>query len=374
MIDWFVGYSPPPEKYKAQVEQALKGIDTFQSLSAAYAKDPKNVEVLFKLAGKQDALSRTDKAAELYKQIVALDPEGKAGAADYQGEKASYTELAEFNLGLAALVARPPARPDPEPLRAFTKKYPDARIVKDAYLRLSSVFYLRAAPQDQAAKFYEEYVGRFPQDVPALSAWVQRIIQDKWPIDKGIELALKAIEIQKASPPPPPGTKPPAVPMMPGASMSLNLGRLYALKGDKAKALETVDAAAKEIGDNARMIPAIAQAYLDIGAEDKALAIYGPEFLKKNIGNAAQLGPYASFWTRQEKNLESALEAAKKAVELAPDNPMGWTTLGNVYLRMKNAAEAVKAADKAVEVAPAAQKAIVQRLADQIKSKAASIK
>jgi tetratricopeptide (TPR) repeat protein len=98
-----------------------------------------------------------------------------------------------------------------------------------------------------------------------------------------------------------------------------------------------IDEAAKSAGDNTRTISSIAQAYLDISAEDKALALYGPEFLNKNIGTAAVLGPYASFWTRQDKNLDSALIAAKKAVEVAPDGYAGWVTLANVYLKLKDA-------------------------------------
>ena len=377
MVDWHVGYDPPAEKYLEQIEKSLKGIDTFKSLSDQYAKDPENLDVIFKLAGKQNDLYRTEKAAELYKQIVALDPEGKGGMTEYGGgrgeapEKVSYTQYAEFNIGTAALSSRPP---DPAALQAFIKKYPEGLIVRDSYQRLSGVYYQRTASKEEAAKFYEEFAGRFPKLISPLTAWVQRILQDKEPVDKGIELALKAIEMQKAAPRPTGAAAERAMPMIPGASMSLNLGRLYGLKGDKAKAVETIDAAAKDAGDNARMLPSIAQAYIDIGAEDKALALYGPEFVKKNIGRAASLSPYASFWARQEKNLDSALEAAKKAVELGPENPMGWITLGTVYVKLKNAAEAVKAADKALEVAPPAQKAVIQRQVDQIKSQAAAIK
>jgi tetratricopeptide (TPR) repeat protein len=370
-VDWHVGYGPPPEKYQEQVEKSLKGVDTFKSLSDQYAKNPKNLEVIFKLAGKQDDLYRTEKAAELYRQVVALDPEGKGGTTDFQGEKVSYAQYAEFNLGSTAASARPP---DPAPMTAFIKKYKAGAMVKEAYMRLSRAYYAQAASKGDAAKFYQEYVGLYPQDVPAMTAWVQRILLDKEPVDKGIELALKVIEAQKAAPRPSGAPAEKAVPIVPGAAMVLNLGRLYALKGDKAKALETVDAAAKDIGDNARMVPTIAQAYLDIEAGDKALAIYGPDFAKNNEANATALSGYASFWSRQDKNLESALAAAQKSVSLAGDVPANWLTLGNVYLRMKNAAEAVKAADKALEVAPEAQKAMIQKQVETLKSRAAAIK
>lgn len=378
MVDWFVGYDPPAEKYKELYEKSLKGIDTFKSLSARYAQDPKNLEVIFKLAQKQDDLYRTDKAVELYRQIVVLDPEGKGGTTEYGGggssdkpQSVSYTQMAEFNIGSAGLSARPP---DPTAMQDFVKKYPGSLIVRDAYQRLSGAYYLRTAPKEAAAKFYEEFAGKFPDISSPLVAWVQRIVQDKEPVDKGIELALKAIEIQKAAAAPGSGTAPAMAMMGPGGSIKMNLGRLYAMKGDNAKAVETIDAAAKDAGDNARMIPQIAQAYIDIGADDKALAVYGPEFLKKNSGTVNTVMQYASFWGRAEKNLDSALEAAQKAVELGPANPTGWTTLAQVYLKLKNGAEATKAADKAVEVATPAQKTAVQRAADLIKKQAAEIK
>ncbi len=378
-VDWILGYDPPADKFKGQVERIIAGEGTYKSLMAAYAKDPNSVELAFKIGRKYEDRYDQVKAAELYKKVVALDPEGKKGTTDYEPgqpgvvEKVTYTQYAEFNIGVAAMSARPA---DPAPMLAFVKKYPNGAMVQMAYMRLSGVHFLRTAPKDEAAKFYAEWTDRFPKDTAALSAWVQRILADKDPVDKGIELAEKAIALNKAQAEAmaKAGTRSTAAMPMGGSPLELNLARLFALKGDKAKAVAMVDEAAKAAGDNARVLPGVAQAYMDIGAEDKALAFYGPEFLKKNLANAQALSGYAMFWSRQEKNLDSALEAAKKNVELAPANYAGWTTLAQVYIKLKDAPEALKAADKALEVAPAAQKANVQRVVDQIKTQAAAIK
>jgi hypothetical protein len=92
MIDWFVGYSPPAGKYKTQIEQALKGVDTFKSLSARYAKDPANIEVNFELARKQADLSRADQAAEHDKRILAVYGPGfaKTSSVNVSGEAKSF--------------------------------------------------------------------------------------------------------------------------------------------------------------------------------------------------------------------------------------------------------------------------------------------
>ena len=52
------------------------------------------------------------------------------GTTEYQKEQVSYTEYAEFNLGSGAVRTRPP---DPAPLLAFVKKYPEGVMVKNAY-------------------------------------------------------------------------------------------------------------------------------------------------------------------------------------------------------------------------------------------------
>jgi tetratricopeptide (TPR) repeat protein len=354
-VDWILGYDPPADAFRDQLDGILKGVNTFQSLAKNFT------ETAFKVAKKYADRYDMAKAAEFYKQVLAIDPDGKKGGSDYNGEKTSYTQQAEFGIAENALGARPPDR---APMDAFVKKYAKGAIVEDAFMQLSRAHYGRTATKEEAAAFYGDYVGRFPNSVPALSAYVQRILQDKEPVDKGIELALKAIEIQKA---PAPAGAVPAAPMGGSAGLSFNLARLYFLKGDKAAALKTADAAVKDIGENARMLSQAAQAYIDIGAEAKALDVYGPKFLKKNMTDASILGQYAGFWTRQEKNLKSALEAAKKAVELTPAAPAPWLSLGNVYIKMKNKAEALKAVNKALEVAPANQKAMVQRSVDQAK-------
>jgi tetratricopeptide (TPR) repeat protein len=338
-VDWFLGYSPPPEKYQEQIERALQGIDTFQSLSARFAKEPKNVEVIFKLAGKYSRRNKPENAAELYKQVIAIDPEGRQGTTEFNKEKVTYTQNAEFNLGTMAMSSRPP---DVAPLQAFVKKYAAGVFVKEAYDWMSG-YYGRTAPKEEATKFFEEYTTRFPQDAEAYSAWVGRIIFDKDPLDKGITLAQKAIELTRKTFE---QTK-----ELPRANPYQNLAQLYLLKGDKAKAAEAADDALS--GRPAMMAaPMAARIYADAGYPDKALATYGPEFLKKIMDNAGMLGRYAQFWSGQGQNLESALEAAKKATTLTPDSYSPWNTMSQIYLKQKNYDEALKAAEKALSLAP----------------------
>jgi len=375
-VDWIVGYGPPADDFQKQVDKVLQGVDTFKSYQALYNKDPKSLEAVFKLAEKYGDRYNTEKANEMYKQVIALDPDGKKGMTDYGRDKVkvSYTQYAEFNIAQGAFSARPP---DAAPLLAFVKKYPDSQIVKDAYSRIGS-FYGRQGSKDDATKFFEEYTGRFPQEAAAYSGWVTRILFDKDPVDKGITLARKAIDLSQGRQ---------------AITGYQNLARLYLLKGDKDKAVEAADqimklamvpppakpgAAPSAPFDPAAMAaPMAAPLYIDAGHPEKALAIYGPEFLKKNMDNAGNLGRYAQFWSTQGQNLDSALTAAKKIIELTPEGYSGFNTLSSVYLKMKNYGDALKAAEKALTRAPAQPPRIkegIQKTIDNIKAQAAEKK
>jgi tetratricopeptide (TPR) repeat protein len=309
------------------------------------------------------------KSKELYEKVIALDPEGKQGSYTYEYYKAtvSYTQAAEFELGQAAAQGR---KPDPAPLQAFIKKYPESKLNKGVYTNLGYYYGYQASKED-AGKFFEEYTAKYPDDKDALGGYVERILRDKEPIDKGIALAEKLKEIT-------------GYPQNP--EYQNNLAQLYVLKGDPAKAeeeygkdfiegyvsnavyaltgyanfwlgqnknLESVEAmadlAAKLKPDQGYILAQIAGIYGKLNKTDKALALYGPEFAQKNWGDQGMLSSYASFWNRQGTNLDSALAAAKKSVELAPDYYNNYV-LGQVLFKLKKYAEALKPAEKALEL------------------------
>ncbi|MGZ5487645.1 MAG: hypothetical protein ACXWF4_03865, partial [Candidatus Aminicenantales bacterium] len=110
-----MGYGPPADKFLEKVKNSVAGIDTYGALVERYAKEPANIEVLFKLAskcGSRYSTELTTKAQELYKKVIALDPEGKQGGSYDESVKATipYTQAAEFELGQTASSGR---KPDP---------------------------------------------------------------------------------------------------------------------------------------------------------------------------------------------------------------------------------------------------------------------
>ncbi len=372
-VDWIVGYGPPADAFLEKVQKSLAGTDTYLALSERYAKEPENIEVLYKLAGKDErrySPALIKQADELYRKIVALDPEGKSGTTTIEGLKAtvSYTEAAEFNLGRMAVFSR---KPDPAALRAFIAKYPQSPIIKSAYASVS-IYYQYYAPKEDAAKFFEEYTAKYPQEATVLNSYVERIIKDKEPVDKGLELAEKVKEIR-------------GYPRNP--EYTQNLAQLHILKGDEAKAEEEygpdfandyVNASIRVLTSYAnfwleqnknldsveamadlavKMAPAsqwytlqtAAGIYVKLNKMAKATDVYGPEFVEKNMADQDILASYASFWNRQGKNLESALGAAAKSVALSSDYYNNFT-LANVLVKLKRFEEALAPAEKALEL------------------------
>jgi tetratricopeptide (TPR) repeat protein len=356
----------------------LGGEETYKTLTARYAKEPTNVEVVFKLARKYNSRYSPEmlaKSIELYRKVIALDPEGKAGNYTFEYTKYTvpYTQAAEFELGTSSVFGR---KSDAAPLKAFIAKYPQSPLLKQAYAYLASYYQYYAAndaaAKADATKFFDEYTAKYPEDASVLNSYVEKIIKDKEPLDKGIELAEKVKEVQ-------------GYPRNPDYAQ--NLAQLYILKGDAAKADEEygkdfIDGyisnavyaltgyanfwleqnknldSAEAMADLAiKLAPAsqwytlqtVAGIYAKLNKTDKALAVYGPEFLKKNMGDQNVLASYASFWNRQGKNLDSALEAARKSVELTSDYYNNYT-LANILFKMKKYDEALKYAEKAVEL------------------------
>jgi tetratricopeptide (TPR) repeat protein len=367
-IDWHVGYGPPPEKFLERIEKTVKGIDTFKLLSEKYAKEPKNVEVVFKLARKYDRRYDQDKARELYLKVLAIDPGGKKGTTEYGEEKVTYTEYAEYSIGAIALFGR---SPDLEPMKTFIKKYPESHMLESAYGRLGS-YYRYRGDKEEATRFFEEYISKFPEDPYVLNNYVLRILRDKDNLDKGIELAEKIKDIMKYNPDP---------------YFMKSLAELYFLKGEKDKAEEAygkdfmerkvsnlayrlrdyaefwinqksntesaeamMEIAAELKSDSLYVVRSVADMHIKLDKPGKALEVFGPEYIKDYTDNSNTLYSYARFWGSLGKNLESALAAAKKSVELA-EAPYKWDTLSLVYLKLKKYDEAMKAAEKAVETA-----------------------
>ncbi len=385
--DWILGYDPPPDNFQGQLEKALRGEDTFKSIFAAYAKDPKNIDVVFKLARKYDDRLDGEKSTEKYKEVIALDPKGTAGSytTEYTKVTVPFTQYAEFAIATANIYMQ---KPDLEPAKAFIRKYPESKLAKETYDRMSR-YYTFQASKEEAAGFFAEYTAKYPYDAHVLDKWLMRIVKDKEPLDKGAELVARIEELTQEY-------------RVPG--INRDIADLYFLKDDTEEAekaygkdfMETkvgrfaydlvsyanfwlgknanqesavamAETALKLQPDNAYILQQVAAAYIKTDQDEKALAVFGPDYIKSKTGDANSLYGYARFWSMQGKNLDSALKAAEKSVEMKPHISYTWSTLSDVQMKLKHYPEALKAAEKAYELAEDHAKQGMKAKLDRIK-------
>jgi tetratricopeptide (TPR) repeat protein len=150
---------------------------------------------------------------------------------------------------------------------------------------------------------------------------------------------------------------------------------LMEAKTNKDSALEALETAARitplSMWDRMR----IARLLFDAGKPDRAEAVYGIEYLKTVASDAEALIRYASFWKSINRNLFSALDAARRASQAAPDNANAWGILAELYVANGDLKEALPAIEKACRLTKT-KKALekFEALSKQIKAELEKIK
>jgi tetratricopeptide (TPR) repeat protein len=334
-VDWIYGYAAPPAKFHEKVLKVQKGEDTFRVLVARLSADPKNVPLMMQVARKYENRFVNDKALALYKEILALDPEGRAGTTDYSETVVPCADYADFRIA----TEDGNKAEDPAPFLAFAARRPASPLAREAYRRCSYLF-LTGRSKDEAFKFFEDGLAKYPNDPLLTFYYLQRIVRDRDNLDRGIALAREAGLYSSLSN------------MIPRLAAQIRL-----LKGDADSAeaaygpdyidgllsntvsslqsyaqfwagqkknmdsaLRAVDLAMDLQPDNAYTAYSAANFYIRANLPEKADAVYGPAYAEKHKDDAQALALYASFWSQQKKHPES-VAAAEAAVRLKPDDP-----------------------------------------------------
>lgn len=304
-------------------------------MSARLQADPKNVPLLTQVARKHESRFQTDKALALHKEILSLDPEGRAGTTEYNGVEVPCAEYADFRITVdAGSKAR-----DPAPYLDFAARRPSSPLAREAY-RSCSFMFLTGKTKDEAFAFFEDGLAKFPGDPLLTFYYLQRIAREHDNLDRGIALARELTRYASLAE------------MIPQLA-----AQLQALKGDldsaeaaygpdyvdrrlssAGSALQSyaqfwagqkrnMDSAIRAVELSIGLRPddfyaanSAAQFYIRAGLLEKADEVYGPAYAEKFKDDAQALAFYATFWARHKKHPES-LSAAEAAVKLKPDDP-----------------------------------------------------
>lgn len=150
-------------------------------------------------------------------------------------------------------------------------------------------------------------------------------------IDRAIALYEKAVNVIKGN-----------------EDMLNRLGNLYNQKQDYAKAVVVYQKLVELRPDNVGYVQMLSSAYKNAGQKDKAVSVW--ENLMKTSKNAEVFLQAANFYNG-ENELDKALVAVKKAIELAPDNPSYLQTLEGFYMKAEKFTEAEALCNKILSTA-----------------------
>ncbi len=336
-VDWIRGYSAPPDKFHEKILKVFRGEDTVKSLSASYASLPMDVQVLTKLGAKYFDRGEYEKSVSLYREVLAVDPDGAKGSTESGKNRVSCTEFADFQLARAACWGQGFPKRESGPLEHFLEKYPDSKLKKEAYNALSIFFSSGRADKKAVEAFFEKAFALYPDDPWIRYYYAQEAIYSKENLDRAIEAAEEIQTFGSAT----------------AAELKANL---YAQKGDLARAeavygkefaeglasslasayqtyaefwiekKKNLESAEKMLLTSIQLSPssasarqALADFYLAAGKTDKALDFFGPAFVKMPGAEAYPLTVYTRFWIQKKQNMESALEALELSVKLTAE-------------------------------------------------------
>jgi tetratricopeptide (TPR) repeat protein len=379
---------------KKWLEKVLLGTGTYAELMNRFEKNPNDIEVATELGKKYEDKFERDKALEFYREALKAHASGAEGFTSYGLVKIPCAEFAEYSVANLTMFAQ--GQESPSAMQEFIERCPKSPLLHQAYFELSKYF-RRYGSKEDAEKFFEEYLSRFPDDPRAYRLYAKRIIQDGGNAEKGAALMEKAIELNRLQI---------LIASQHIGFIIADYAKLQALKGDNEGASEVFDeeflktlgrvftqelfyfanfwldqnilrneaekyaelslSVAPERSSNLR---SMAEIYIRLNKMEKAIGIYGPDFARQNWDNAVELQGYANFYARKELNMKSTLEAARRSVELEPNvyDYVCWATLSHVLLKLKNYKEALQAAEKAVELAPSFISSIYKTQVEQIK-------
>ena len=149
----------------------------------------------------------------------------------------------------------------------------------------------------------------------------------------------------------------------------------WAGKGSNLDAAVTaVETAMKLNPESPYFVQQAAGVYIKAGKEARALEMFGPAFAKAHWADTSALEGYVVFWGTQGKNLDDALAAGRRLVEIKPIGYYGWYAMSVVLLARKDYDGALEAAEKTVELADDVFKDYYRKNIDKIKAAQAADK
>ena len=289
-IERICGFNGEKDPYFQTFKEFTEGKNTLQVLLVQLEKNPKDVEMNYKIGKRHVDRWEVEQAPPYFARVIELDPE------DEHGYK---TEASYF---IASHEAR--RNNNPEPIRAFIDSNTDEQYLLRSYYDLAS-YYMQMEDHNQVVATYEEALTKKPEHAPLMYSMASYILYNKMEdkYERGVELTAKAMELD------------------PKKSIS---GYYY-----------------------------LARYYTNIKAFDRLTASY-EEALERWPENTTLINFYAGDIHKNEikSHYDRGVELIRKALKIRPKGANLWYTLGWLYFKKGEREKAVEAARKAVDFMP----------------------
>lgn len=203
-----------------------------------------------------------------------------------------------------------------------------------AFYSLGQIYFFRQE-FDKSIPYYERIINideSLPSGVKAEAWWRLGVAhQQQSDLDAAEESYRKAQSLQPNHP-----------------FTNFQLGQLLFQKNKHEEALQYLNTAVEQDPENAIYLGTLAAVYDEVDEFEKSETLYG-QALEIDPDNATILNNYSYSLAERDKQLDEALQLARKAVEVDPENGAFLDTLGWVYYKMGEYEKALKYIKESIE-------------------------
>ena len=292
-IDRVIGFDGNRDEYFQRLQDFAAGKGTLLSLQAKLEENPDDVETNFMIGKRYGDRYEWEKVQPYFQKVLEKDP----------GDEKGFKSEAAFNLA----VYETRINGNTEPLRQFIAGCTDPDLLYRSYGILASQF-IQKERFDEALALYEEALERMPDNADLMADYAMFVftskIEDKYEL--GYERAKKAMTL-----------KPEDEDVLFNSLYSLIA--YYRNTENLEEYFATYKEALEKIPEDTFFMYGYAEAILRTGSKGK---------------------------------YDEGIEIVKKALELEPEAPHLWHSLGRLYFEKGDLDKAIEAAQKAVDIVP----------------------
>jgi len=285
-IDRIIGYFRHPEYFLRRLKLANSGNENLKSLQNNLNNDPNNVLILYKIGMKYRDYSDFNEAIIYFNRILENRDDAVNQEVEYPGDLDNPINLYEFALRLT------------DEYEILLEEFPETRFSNRAYEKLSQD-YMDGKDLAKASAFYDQAIKKYPENIKIHRFLITYAINSGSNINSAINSCEKVFGLS--------------------SNREISIVRKYA--------------------------KLLSRKFNGLPIEN----ILTEKYVEDNYDNPVKLFAYAYYWANKKKNLESALVAAERAVELE-ESGIHLDTRAVVLMRLGRYDEAIKTVERAIEI------------------------